>query len=159
MFQSWSEIEWPSSIIPHPVLIAYFLIILPCALTTVSESAVQNFEFTGYRLQQYDVSENFYGSSISLKIISAVKNYCHFLGSRQSVVNCEAAAQLTASKSLRKCLIITWQDVLDMYPNLETTINDSHGAIIIIIPKSFRGLADKQKNVGRFLMAFYFYQQ
>ena len=56
----WQDVEW-SLAWPHPALLVYFLIFLPCALTTVSDSAVQQFEFPAYRLQQYDLAGQPFG--------------------------------------------------------------------------------------------------
>lgn len=105
-------------------ILAYLFAIFPCNINA-SQIGGQNveFEFRAYRLQQFDLAGNLYGSRSWRVLYEAVS---------------------LNSSTLRKCVVVSWRDLKgkDLEKSLEATV----GAVIIIIPKDFNSLGNSEQQ-------------
>lgn len=106
-------------------LLAYLVAICPWNINA-SQIGGQNveFEFRAYRLQQFDLSGNLYGSR-SWRVMYEV-------------------VSLNGSV-LRKCVILSWRDLIGK--DLEKTLGASVGAVVVLIPSSFDSLGNADQQV------------
>jgi hypothetical protein len=131
-----------TSFLPHPVLLVYFLLILPTALT-VSESASVQFEFPAFRLQQYDLATVPLGRCNIFRLSSTGRSRA---GTRHTSVSCEATSLSNIGTTLRRCAVVGWRELIGV-ANIESALNDALGAVLILLPSDLNTLTEVEAKV------------
>lgn len=111
----------------HVLVLLWVWSFFPCifsSLAAANNNEKTELEFRAYRLQQYELAGKMYGSKSWRVLYETVS------------IN---------GSALRKCLIVSWRDLIDK--DLDSSLGAAIGAVLVIIPEDMNALMEAERRV------------